>query len=106
LKKSCRTLILKSAVISDVFGLTGTKLIEALLQGNINFDELLKLCHDRIKNKNQRLKKALVGHLAPHHKFMVNAIGKSLDSVLGKIALDDSQTMLLSKPCQRELEIL
>lgn len=95
-----------SAVISDVFGLTGTKLIDALLSGNNNFDELLELCHGRIKNKKEQLKEALVGHLTSHHKFMLKTIRKSLDGVLGKIALLDAQTMLLSKPYQRELELL
>lgn len=95
-----------SAVISDVSGLTGTKLIEALLDGNNNFDELLLLCHGRIKAKKEALKEALVGYLTPHHKFMLQALRKSLDSILGKIALLDAQTMLLSKPYQRELELL
>lgn len=95
-----------SAVISDVFGLTGTKLIDALLKDNNNFDELLLLCHGRIKAKREALKEALVGHLTPHHKFMLEAIRKSLDSILGKIALLDTQTMLLSKPYQRELDLL
>lgn len=63
-----------SNVISDVFGLTGTKLIDALLKDNNNFDELLELCHGRIKNKKDRLKEALVGNLTPHHKFMLQTI--------------------------------
>jgi transposase len=65
-------------VISDIFGLTGTKLIDALLQDNYNFDELIKLCHGRIKAKREQLKEALVGKLTPHHKFMLHTIRKSL----------------------------
>jgi transposase len=95
-----------SAVISDVFGMTGTKLIEALLKGNNNFDELLELCHGRIKAKKEPLKEALVGHLTVHHKFMLGAIRKNLDSILQKIALLDKQTALLSKPYLKELELL
>jgi transposase len=95
-----------SAVISDVFGLTGTKLITALLSGNNNFDELLALCHGRIKAKKEQLKEALVGHLTEHHKFMLQAIRTSLDSILSKVALLDAQTALLAKPCETELTLL
>lgn len=95
-----------SAVISDVFGLTGTKLIDALLNDNNNFDELLELCHGRIKAKKEQLKEALVGHLTLHHKFMLRIIRKSLDSTLKKIAVLDKQLEVLSKPYARELSLL
>lgn len=95
-----------SAVISDVFGATGTKLIDALLNDNNNFEELLELCHGRIKNKKEQLKEALVGHLTVHHKFMLRTIRRSLDGTLQKIALLDGQIQELAKPYARELELL
>jgi transposase len=95
-----------SNVISDVFGLTGTKLIDALLKGNNNFDELLELCHGRIKNKKERLKEALVGNLTPHHKFMLITIRKSLDSTLNKVSMLDKQVETIAKPYAKDLELL
>lgn len=95
-----------SNVISDVFGLTGTKLIDALLKGNNNFDELLELCHGRIKNKKDQLKEALVGNLTIHHKFMLHLIRKSLDSILNKIRFIDKQVDVLTKPYANELKLL
>lgn len=95
-----------SGVISDVFGQTGTKLIGALLNDNNNFEELLELCHGRIKNKREQLKEALVGHFTAHHKFMLRTIRKSLDSTLQKIALIDQQIEQLSKPYAEELQLL
>ncbi|MBS1667823.1 MAG: IS110 family transposase [Bacteroidetes bacterium] len=95
-----------SNVISDVFGLSGTKLIDALLRGNDNFDELLELCHGRIRNKKDELKQALEGNLTAHHKFMLRAIRKSLDSILNKVRSLDKQTEQLSKPYALELQLL
>jgi transposase len=95
-----------SNVISDIFGLTGTKLIDALLKGNNNFEELLRLCHGRIKNKKERLKEALVGNLTEHHKFMLRTIRKSLDSTFDKVALVDQQIDILSRPFAKDLALL
>lgn len=95
-----------SNVISDVFGLTGTKLIDALLDDQNNFEELLALCHGRIKNKKEKLKEALVGQFTAHHKFMLRAIRKSLDSILDKVRLLDEQIEKLAKPFALQLQLL
>jgi len=95
-----------SNVISDIFGLTGSKLIDALLNDNNDFAYLLTLCHGRIKAKKDNLREALVGNLSPHHKFMLRAIQKNIDDVLVKISSINDQIDLLSKPFQVELELL
>lgn len=95
-----------SNVISDVFGITGTKLIEALLKDKNDFDELLELCHGRIKNKKERLKEALAGQLTEHHKFMLRVFRKGLDITLQKIAAIDKQIDKLAKPFAKELALL
>lgn len=77
-----------------------------MLSDNNNFDELLELCHERINAEKEALKEALVDHFIFHHKFMLQAIRKSLDSILDKVALLDKQIELLSKPNTMELEFL
>ena len=95
-----------SNVISDIFGLTGTKLIEALLNDNNNFEELLELCHGRIKTKRDALKEALTGHLTPHHKFMLRSIRESIDDTLCKINVIDNQIDSSSASFKTELQLL
>lgn len=95
-----------SNVISDIFGLTGSKLIEALLNDNTDFDYLFSLCHGRIKAKKDNLKEALVGNLTPHHKFMLRAIQQSIDDILIKMEGVNDQIDLLSRPFEAELQLL
>jgi transposase len=95
-----------SNVITDLFGVSGTKLIDALINGNNNFDELLELCHGSIKKKKDSLKEALVGELTSHHKFMLRAIRYNLESILNKIAHIDLQADQLSVQYANELKLL
>ena len=50
-------------VLSQIHGSSGLKMIEAILAGERNKEELLKLCHTSIKkNKSVEVLKALEGH--------------------------------------------
>src|SRR3990172_1411062 len=57
-----------SSVVSDTFGVSSTKIIDALIKGENDVEELVKLCHGRLNNKKEALKEALVGKLTEHHK--------------------------------------
>jgi transposase len=95
-----------SNVISDIFGITGSKLIEALLSDHTDFEYLLTLCHGRIKAKKEALKEALTGYLTSHHKFMLNAIRQSIDNIKFKIDEIDRQIDDHSVPFKLELQLL
>jgi transposase len=57
-------------VISDLTGMSGLKMIEAILEGERNADRLLALCDPQIqRNKAGRLRAALVGHWKEEHLF-------------------------------------
>jgi len=50
-------------VLSQLHGASGIKMIEAILRGERDPDKLLALCHKTIiKNKSERVRKALVGN--------------------------------------------
>ena len=50
-------------VISQLHGVSGLRMIEAILKGERNTEKLLALCDSRIiKNKSEKVKKALEGH--------------------------------------------
>lgn len=95
-----------STVISDIFGVTGTKLIDALLQDNYNFDELIELCHGRIKAKQSELKEALVGKFTSHHKFMLRTIRMNMDHIKQLIKELDAYINDQTKHYTLEIELL
>ena len=95
-----------SSVISDVFGVTGTKLIDALLEGNHDFDQLMHLCDKRIQKKKEMLKEALVGNLTSHHKFMLRTLRRSLASIGEIIEEVDREIDEQTKQYKIEIQLL
>ena len=57
------------SVISDVMGLSGRAMIEALIAGESNPERLARLAHRRIKATRQALREALDGRVTDHHRF-------------------------------------
>jgi transposase len=59
------------SVISDIIGLSGRALIEALIAGEIDPDALAFLAHRRIKAPPAVLREALHGRVTDHHRFLL-----------------------------------
>src|SRR5215469_16694942 len=57
------------SVISDVMGLSGRAMIEALIAGETNPERLARLAHRRIKATRRALCEALDGRVTDHHRF-------------------------------------
>ena len=95
-----------TSVVSDTFGVSATKIIDALLAGEENIAELLKLCHGKLKPKEEALKEALVGKLTEHHKFMLRTIKESIKQIEEIIAKVDKQINVQTKAYEVEIELL
>lgn len=67
-----------STVVSDLSGATATKIIDAMIEGEGNPEELAKLRHGKMKASEQELIAALTGNLTEHHKFMLKVVKQSI----------------------------
>ena len=56
-------------VISDITGVTGTKIVEAILAGERNAERMAELRDRRIKSSPEVIAKSLVGNYRPEHVF-------------------------------------
>lgn len=95
-----------SSVVSDTFGVSATRIIDALLEGENDIEKLVKLCHGRLNSKKAALKEALVGKLTEHHKFMLRTIKKSIVSIEEVVAEVDKQIDEQTKCYQEDMELL
>jgi transposase len=95
-----------SSVVSDTFGVSATRIIDALLAGEENIAELVKLCHGKLKPKESEMKEALVGKLTEHHKFMMRTIKKSIGNIEGIIEEVEKQIDEQTKAYEVEIELL
>jgi transposase len=60
-----------SSIASDTFGVSGKKIIEELIRGELKAQEMAELSKGRLRSKREHLKEALVGEVREHHKFMI-----------------------------------
>jgi transposase len=59
-------------VISRIHGASGLRVIEAILSGERNASVLLKLCHERIRDKKaSEVRKSLTGNYNPRYLFLL-----------------------------------
>ena len=77
-----------SSVVSDTFGVSASRMIEAIMAGTLDTEAISDLAVGKLKSKKEELKKALVGNFHEHHRFMIKA---SLDHIesLEKIIVED-----------------
>jgi transposase len=60
-----------SSIASDTFGASGKRIIEELVKGKLEAEEMAELSKGRLRRKREHLKEALVGEVREHHKFMI-----------------------------------
>jgi transposase len=95
-----------STVLSKVHGVSGTKIVDAMLSGETDPDVLLELCHGRIKADREDIKLALEGKLTDHHKFMLRMIKKDIDQTEALISDLDKEIAKQLQPYAEELSLL
>ena len=67
-----------SSVVSNMSGATATKIINAMIEGEDNIEELLKFRHGKMQSSKEDLAASLKGKLTEHHKFMLTTIKESI----------------------------
>jgi transposase len=79
------------SVISDIMGVSGRRMIEAMIQGVRNPQKLAKLANRGIKASPKALYDALHGRLTDHHRFMLQLHLGQYDALSLSIAQIDAQ---------------
>src|SRR5271157_6029980 len=74
------------SVITDIVGLSGRRMIEALIAGQTDPEALAALAHGRIHATKAELEAALRGRVTAHHRFMLQLHLDHLDAVNAAIA--------------------
>jgi transposase len=69
-----------SSVVSNLSGATATKIIDAMIEGEENIEELLKYRHGKMQSSVEDLASSLKGNLTDHHRFMLQTVKESIKS--------------------------
>lgn len=63
-----------SSVATDVLGVSGRAMLEALVAGQDDPEKLAELARGKLRGKIPQLKRALRGHVTPHHQFLLEQL--------------------------------
>lgn len=63
-----------SSVATDVLGMSGRDMLAALVAGQDDTEALAQLARGKLRAKLPELKRALRGHVTPHHQFMLEQL--------------------------------
>lgn len=75
-----------STVVTDVFGVSGRSMLQALLDGQQTPEQMAKLARGRMKGKLLQLTAALDGRMEEHHRFLLKMQLERLEEVEADIA--------------------
>ena len=95
-----------STVLSDVHGASGSKIIDDIIEGKVNVEELMKHIHGRVKASREDIRKALEGRLTAHHRFMLKIIKKSMKEKEGIIEELEKQIDVATAQYAVEIDLL
>jgi transposase len=70
-----------SSVASDILGMSGRDMLDALVAGSTDATVLAELARGRMREKIPRLQAALAGRFGPHHALLVGEILAHLDYI-------------------------
>jgi transposase len=74
-----------SSVISDLFGVSGRQMLQALIAGQRNPKALAQLARASMRSKIATLEEALTGHFDDHHGFLCQLMLERIDAATTKI---------------------
>lgn len=86
-----------AAVITDVTGVSGQKILDALVNGEEDPAKLADLAHGRVQKKREALERSLVGQLSPMLRFVVQRQLRhihELDDLIAECDTEVDQRML------------
>lgn len=96
-----------SVVLTDIFGVTGMKMIEAIMdERGYRPEDLLQFVHGRVKASRADILEALKGHVTAHHRFMLRTILSNMHRLETTIAEVTARIDELCAPYNSEIDRL
>ena len=89
------------SVASDVLGVSGRQMIQALIDGRQTPEQMAELARRRLREKIPELREALRGKVSSHHRFMLRQLMEHLRHLEGQIETFDVQIEQVLRPFEK-----
>ena len=95
------------SVLTDVFGVSGQRMLHALVEKeSIDVEQVSGLAHWRLEPKMEAIRKALDGRLTAHHRFLIEISLEHMEYIEKQVLRLDQQITNHLMPYQKEYELL
>ena len=95
-----------ASVATDILGVSGRAMLEALIEGGKNPPQLADFAQGQLRGKIPELEKALEGHVTDHHRFVLRLLWQHLAEEEKRIAELDAKIEEQTRPFAAEIERL
>ncbi len=95
-----------ASVATDVMGVSGRRMLDAIIAGEADASVMAELARGRLRTKRAELAKALDGRVRPHHRFVLTELLCQIDSFDETITRIDFQIMDACRPFEQAVERL
>ncbi len=94
------------SVVTDILGLSGRRILEALIAGQTMPQALASLAHRRIHASTDELEAALRGRVTKHHRFLLKLHLDQIDAFDAALARIDEEVSANVEPFRAAIEML
>ena len=95
-----------SSVLTDVFGVTGQKILQDIIAGDYQPEKLLHHVHGKVQKSREEIREAITGNVSAHHRFMMQTILESIAKTEDTILKLEAQIALQTADYGLEIELL
>jgi transposase len=95
-----------AAVATDVLGVSGRAMLQALIAGETDTGAMAELAKGRLREKREQLLQALEGRVQAHHRFVLTELLGQIDSLEDTIARFAQQIEAYRAPFAEAVELL
>jgi transposase len=94
------------SVASNVVGVSGRAMLEAIIAGQATPAQMAELSKGRMREKREQLAKALEGRVKPHHRFVLTELLCQIDNLDEAIAHFDREIETYCAPFEAAVVLL
>jgi transposase len=95
-----------TAVASDIMGVSGRAMLQALATGETDPQRLAQMARHTLRKKIPQLEQALRGHLRPHHRFLLQTLLAQVAFLEQQMTLVDAAVAEAVRPFSQALTLL
>jgi transposase len=98
-----------ASVATDVLGVSGRAMLEALIAGQTNVEQMADLAQRRLRAKIPALQQALLGRVTDHHRFMLRMHLEHvdhLDALIGRFGERIEEALAPFAPMKERLQTI